>query len=83
MLSEKQRVVLTVKSVGDAIIWDQPRVELQYFRSDEIPIRLLRRCIYYIVCKLKDRLCGLRVRDPGYRSRGPGAIPGDTRLSEK
>jgi hypothetical protein len=30
-----------------------------------------------------DRLCGLVVRVPGYRSRGPGSIPGDTRFSEK
>jgi hypothetical protein len=30
-----------------------------------------------------DRLCGLVVIDPGYRSRGPGSIPDATRLSEK
>jgi hypothetical protein len=30
-----------------------------------------------------DRLCGLMVRVPGYRSRGPGMIPGATRFSEK
>jgi hypothetical protein len=30
------------------------------------------------------RLCGLVVRVPGYRSRGPGSIPGATRFfSEK
>jgi hypothetical protein len=28
-------------------------------------------------------LCGLVVIVPGYRSRGPGSIPGATRLSEK
>jgi hypothetical protein len=27
------------------------------------------------------RLCGLVVRVPGYRSRGPGSIPGATRFS--
>jgi hypothetical protein len=26
-----------------------------------------------------DRLCGLVVRLPGYRSRGPSSIPGSTR----
>jgi hypothetical protein len=31
----------------------------------------------------KDRLCGLVVRVPGYRFRGPGSIPGTTRSSEK
>jgi hypothetical protein len=30
-----------------------------------------------------DRLCSLVVRVPGYRSRGPGSIPGATRFSEK
>jgi hypothetical protein len=28
-------------------------------------------------------LCGLVVRVPGYRSRGPGSIPGAIRFSEK
>jgi hypothetical protein len=30
-----------------------------------------------------DRLCFLVVRVRGYRSRGPGSIPGATRFSEK
>jgi hypothetical protein len=30
-----------------------------------------------------DRLCGLVVRVPGYRSRGPGSIPSATVFSEK
>jgi hypothetical protein len=30
-----------------------------------------------------DRLCGLVVRVPGYRSRGPVSIPGVTRFSQK
>jgi hypothetical protein len=30
-----------------------------------------------------DRLCGLVVRVLGYRSGGPGSIPGTTRFSEK
>jgi hypothetical protein len=30
-----------------------------------------------------DSLCALVVRAPGYRSRGPGSIPGATRFSEK
>jgi hypothetical protein len=30
-----------------------------------------------------DRLCGLVVRAPGYRFRGPDSIPGTTRSSEK
>jgi hypothetical protein len=42
---------------------------------------------YDIGCSLLnvfwDRLCGLVVRVPGYRCRGPGFIPGATRFSEK
>jgi hypothetical protein len=30
-----------------------------------------------------NRLCGLAVRVPGYRSRGPGSILGAARFSEK
>jgi hypothetical protein len=30
-----------------------------------------------------DRLCDLVVRVPGYRSRGPGSIPGAISFSEK
>jgi hypothetical protein len=32
-----------------------------------------------LVCLPGDRLCGLVVRVPGYRSGGPGTIPGTTK----
>jgi hypothetical protein len=32
---------------------------------------------------IQDRLCGLVVRVPGYRSRGPGSITGAIRFSEE
>jgi hypothetical protein len=45
---------------------------------------------YYYLTELQmefyqvaDRLCGLVVRVPGYRSRGPGSISDSTRFSEK
>jgi hypothetical protein len=31
----------------------------------------------------RDHLCGLVVRVPGYRSRGPGSILGNTRFFEQ
>jgi hypothetical protein len=37
----------------------------------------------YVMRKKVDRLCGLLVRVPGYRSRGPGSISGAIRFSEK
>jgi hypothetical protein len=33
--------------------------------------------------KMRDSLCGLVVRVLGYRSGGPGSIPGTIRFSEK
>jgi hypothetical protein len=42
------------------------------------PFKLFVRC-----CKGNDRLCGLVVRVLGYRSGGPGSIPGTTRFSGK
>jgi hypothetical protein len=33
--------------------------------------------------RLLDRLCGLVIRVPGYRSRGPCSVPSATRFSEK
>jgi hypothetical protein len=35
------------------------------------------------LCLIQDRLFGLVVRVLGYRSRGPGSIPGAIRFSEK
>jgi hypothetical protein len=35
--------------------------------------------IYHRVKSLEDRLCGLVVRVLGYRSGGPGSIPGTTK----
>jgi hypothetical protein len=44
------------------------------------------KCLYLpnknIVCIITDRLCGLVVRVLGYRSGGPGSIPGTTRKKE-
>jgi hypothetical protein len=36
-----------------------------------------------VIYRLLDRLCGLVVRVPGYRSGSPGSIPGAIRFSEK
>jgi hypothetical protein len=36
-----------------------------------------------LIIYTKDRLCGLVVRVLGYRSGGPGSIPGTARFSGK
>jgi hypothetical protein len=33
----------------------------------------------YFISMIIDRLCGLVVRVPGYRSGGPGSFPGTTK----
>jgi hypothetical protein len=48
---------------------------------DCIGTQLINVIIY--IQLLSDRLCGLVVRVPGYRSRGPGSIPRATRFLEK
>jgi hypothetical protein len=40
-------------------------------------------CVCVYVYNYIGHLCGLVVRAPGYRSIGPGSIPGATRFSEK
>jgi hypothetical protein len=42
-----------------------------------------KKFIFTTVQTQIDRLCGLVVRVPGYKSRGPGSIAGATRFSEK
>jgi hypothetical protein len=38
---------------------------------------------FHFLLYRRDRLCGLVVGVHGYRSSGPGTIPGATRFSEK
>jgi hypothetical protein len=47
---------------------------LMYIRSSTVA--------YFIQMRTAYRLCGLVVRVPGYRLRGPGSIPGATSFSE-
>jgi hypothetical protein len=49
--------------------------------GDVFPVR--SELNLYVMQKKIDRFCGLVVRVPGYRSRGPCSIPGATRFSEK
>jgi hypothetical protein len=41
------------------------------------------RCLIIQGVYNEDRICSLVIRFPGYRSRGPGLIPGSIRFSEK
>jgi hypothetical protein len=44
-------------------------------------IKFMKAIYLFLAFVINDRLCGLVV--PGYRSRGPGSIPGADRFSEK
>jgi hypothetical protein len=48
-----------------------------------VDFHLVLNLIYICIITVEDRLCSLLVRDPDYRSRGSGSIPGATRFSEK
>jgi hypothetical protein len=41
--------------------------------------KIMYKHLYICICVCTDRLCGLVVRVLGYRSGGPGSIPGITR----
>jgi hypothetical protein len=49
----------------------------------ELQFLLLQPKHFILGYSSSHRLCGLVVRDPSYKSRGPGSIHGATRFSEK
>jgi hypothetical protein len=56
------------------------------FSLHQILLKLRRQgliIIIMIIIIIIIHLCGLVVRVPGYRYRGPSSIPGATRFSEK
>jgi hypothetical protein len=68
--------------VSVAVAWEQfgdSAVGSRYQRTDEGTADWEDAVRAIVTC----RLCGLVVRVTGYRSRGPGSIPGATSFSEK
>jgi hypothetical protein len=65
----------------------RPELEINYNKKKfEFSLHFLhyKKLGYFMNSYLcVDRLCGLVVRVLGYRSGGPGSIPGTTRFSEK
>jgi hypothetical protein len=57
-------------------------LEVEAVPQSCIPQSRLVLALFYI-WEIRDRLCGLVVRVPGYRSTGLGSIPGAARFSEK
>jgi hypothetical protein len=66
-----------VHNLLNVLVQIENKMELQQF------IYLFLYIIYILFIFICDHLCGLVVRVPGYRSRGPGSIPGAVRFSEK
>jgi hypothetical protein len=56
-------------------------IKSQYILQHSSPLIFYE--LNYDPVALCDLLCGLVVRVPGYRSRGPGSIPSAARFSEK
>jgi hypothetical protein len=63
--------------------WSYTSTPSVHFRVKKSARELYRPSDRRFSAKFVDRLYGLVVRVPGYRSRGPGTIPGATRFSEK
>jgi hypothetical protein len=72
----------TQENIQDWLQLDERDFGFQLLTEEEISAVTLF-IIYFHQHYLYDRLCGLVVRLPGYRSRGPGSIPGATKFSEK
>jgi hypothetical protein len=49
-------------------------------RLEVLKVAIMKNTAFW---NIKPCLCGLVVRVPGYRSRGPDSIPNATRFSEK
>jgi hypothetical protein len=60
-----------------------PSTSFNFIRLNLSVWRLCDLCFFTASLSLMDRFCGLVVRVLGYRSGGPGSIPGTTRFSEK
>jgi hypothetical protein len=54
-------------------------------KYEVVPPSLTSGWYNYLIVLVRgvDRVCGLVLRVPGYRSSGPGSIPGATRFYEK
>jgi hypothetical protein len=78
-----QRHLLQVQPRPNNIIFSRDRRGLlPLSRILEASIAFHLGHAYSVITEI-DRLCGLVVRVPGYRFRGPGSIPGATRFPEK
>jgi hypothetical protein len=56
---------------------------LYILTGETTPVRKASQMNLFSHSLFNDRFCGLVVGVPGYRSRGPGLIPGAARFSEK
>jgi hypothetical protein len=72
----------------DASAWWDPVRYFKYrkfvsdWQENGLPYLLLSVEFQIDMNSFLDRLCGLMIRVPGYRARGPGSIPGASRLWE-
>jgi hypothetical protein len=75
--------ILTNKYEADNYEEFQALIIMIFIKIPTIIFKILKFEFNILNSIMFDRLCGLVVRVSGYRSRGPGSIPGPTRFSEK
>jgi hypothetical protein len=65
--------------------YQRPNIRWQniFRKKTQFVVQVHGRPIWFILFSTNDRLCGLVVRVPDYRPRGPGSIPGATSFSEE
>jgi hypothetical protein len=81
---QARSLVPPLPQLGNLLLWIV-RLQCQVGCKENIRAPYLQHniIIFIILCAPEDRLCGLVVRVPGYRYRGPGSILGATRFSDK
>jgi hypothetical protein len=71
-----------VKLIHDRHLWFQSN-PTNYTFLKFVTVLVYTHYVIIILCSSEtNRLCGLVVRVPGYRLRGPGSFPGATRFRE-
>jgi hypothetical protein len=72
-------ICITCSAVVGAIVYCTPERLVEYGRLNVLVVKTYRETDPEAICDRHDLFCGLVVRVLGYRSGGPGWIPGTTR----
>jgi hypothetical protein len=79
---EGSHITIPSKGSSGGRCWNKSEVQDVHYCKIVLGRSLLLSLETKLLVQSVYRLCGLVVRVPGYRTRGPGSIPGATRFSE-